>query len=137
MAWFHTFNRLIRSFLWADRPPRIAFGKCCQSAYDCGMAMVDVCLYYWATYLVVINDWLCGGWSDPAYVRELQLVGLDRIMHTLYGGPISASLSEVTQILFHAWRGALRWTGWDKKLCGPAPGWLKRPNSRGLRNGTF
>ena len=58
------------------------------------MAMADNCLYYWASLLVVTNDWMNGGWLDSTYVRELQPLGLNGVMGILYGDPIVESLPE-------------------------------------------
>ena len=86
--------------------------------------MIDLRLYYWATQLVVINDWMCGGWSDSTYVRELQSLGLNGVMGMMYGEPIPANTPEVTQAAFAAWRGALKRIGWDKRLTSMTPLWV-------------
>ena len=122
--WFHTTNSLFRTFIWGKGPARIAFAKCCQSTYDGGMAMINIRLYYWAAHLIVINDWISGGWSDSTYARELKPMGIEGVMGIMYGRPISENLPEMTQIVFLAWRGALRWTGWDKKLTLATPLWV-------------
>ena len=96
--------------------------------------MIDLRLYYWATQLVVINDWLCGGWADSAYIRELQPLGLDGILGLLYGSPVTNQTPEVTRVIFGAWRGALRWTGWSGRLTLSTPLWVGTwlPHSAGL-----
>ena len=77
--------------------------------------MVDIRLYYWASQIVVINDWMHGGWTDSAYSRELMPLGHAGILNILYGGAITGGLPEVTSAVLYAWRGALTWIGWNKK----------------------
>ena len=88
------------------------------------MAMVDVWLYYWSTQLVVINDWMCGGWSDSTYARELQPLGLTGVLGMLDGSPMAETIQEITKAVIAAWRGALRWIGWDNRLALTTPLWV-------------
>ena len=78
--------------------------------------MPDIRLYYWASVLVVVNDWMCGGWFDPTYARELQLMSLEGVMGMLYGNPVVDSLPEVTQMVFLAWRGRYAGLGGTRGL---------------------
>ena len=80
------------------------------------MEMIDRRLYYWASQLVVVNDWMYGGWSNSTYVRELQPLGLNGVLGMMYSCLIAESLPDVTQVVLLAWRGALHWTGWDRRL---------------------
>ena len=45
-------------------------------------------------------------------------------MGILYGLPMRAGLPEVTQAVFLAWRGALEWIRWDKKITLSTPLWV-------------
>ena len=103
-GWFRTTNALLQSFIWGNKPPRVSFAKCCQSTYDGGLAMIDLQLYYWASQLVVIHDWMCGGWSDPTYRRELLPLGLEGVLGMLYGGPVSPGTLEGLRAVVMAWR---------------------------------
>ena len=85
--------------------------------------MIDLRLYYWATQLTVINDWMNGGWSDSTYIRELQPMGLKGMLGMMYGDPVTRSIPEVTQAVITAWRGALRWIRWDKRISAMTPLW--------------
>ena len=86
--------------------------------------MINLKLYYWASQLVVINDWFCGGWSDSTYTRELQPLGLDGLLGLLYGNPVPGSIPDGTQAVIAAWRGALRKMGCFKKLTAMTPLWV-------------
>ena len=100
--------------------------------------MIDLRLYYWATQLVVIIKWICRGWSDSTYIRELRPLGLTGVLGMLYGGLVTETLPEVTRVVLAAWRGALRWTGWDKRLIMPTLLWVGTwlLDSSGLRGFT-
>ena len=80
-------------------------------------------LYYWASLLVVVNDWMNGGWSDPTYIRELQPLGWEGVIGILYGTPISESLPSVTSSVFLAWREASKWINWNERLTSMTPLW--------------
>ena len=86
--------------------------------------MIDLQLYYWASQLVVINDWMCGGWSDPTYRRELLPLGLEGTLGMMYGAPVPPNTLEGTRAVVMAWRGALRRTGWERKLTAMTPLWV-------------
>ena len=78
----------------------------------------------WATQILVINEWMCGGWSDPTYRRELACLGYQGVMDLLYGGVLSRTVPEITRSVVLAWRGALTWTGWNRKHTLMTPLWV-------------
>ena len=80
------------------------------------MGMADPQLYYWASQICVINDWVAGGWQDPAFRLEVSILGLDGVLNILYGAPIPSSCVAGARAVFLAWRAALRRTGWNRKL---------------------
>ncbi|KAJ1099291.1 hypothetical protein NDU88_004393 [Pleurodeles waltl] len=97
--------------MWNDARPRLALKICQRDIYDGGLGMSNIHYYLHAMHLVVINDWVGGGWSDPAYRLELRSLGYPRIFDILYGGPISRDIPDVTKVTLLGWRVAQRLSG--------------------------
>ncbi|KAJ1155452.1 hypothetical protein NDU88_008182 [Pleurodeles waltl] len=89
MKWFKEMDSLARQFLWSGTRPRLALKTCQRDVYEGGLGMSNVLYYHLAMQLLVINDWLGGGWTDPAYRLELQTLSYPKIFDALYGGPIT------------------------------------------------
>lgn len=87
------------------------------------MGVTNLHLYYLATKILVIHDWYNGGWSDPAYQTELRNMDFPQLQGYLYGAPIPRELPTITRTVLVAWRTALRYTHWDKRLTRNTPLW--------------
>ncbi|KAJ1119448.1 hypothetical protein NDU88_007634 [Pleurodeles waltl] len=74
-------------------------------------------------HTLVINDWMGGGWTDPAYQLELQTMGYPRILDILYGSPIPRDTPDVTKVVLLGWRTAQKVTGWWGRLTQQTPLW--------------
>ncbi|KAJ1195074.1 hypothetical protein NDU88_004357 [Pleurodeles waltl] len=114
--WFSEMDSLARQFMWNDTRPRLALKTCQRDVYDGGLGMSNIHYYLLAMHLLVINDWVGGGWSDPAYRLELRSLGYPRIFDTLYGGPISRDIPEVTKVILLGWQMAQKLSGWWGRL---------------------
>ena len=64
--------------------------------------MVDVRIYYWASQILVINDWMTGV-AGSGLSSEASSLGLDGIMEILYRAPIPASCADGTRVVFLTW----------------------------------
>ncbi|KAJ1164604.1 hypothetical protein NDU88_005039 [Pleurodeles waltl] len=73
--WFGEMDSLVRQFIWSGARPRLALKTCQRDVYDGGLGMSNIHSYHLATQVLVINDWMGGGWTDPAYRLELQTMG--------------------------------------------------------------
>ncbi|KAJ1205838.1 hypothetical protein NDU88_001263 [Pleurodeles waltl] len=88
--------------------------------------MSNIQYYYLAMHTLVINDWVGGGWSYPAYKLELQTMGYPQIFGTLYGNPIPRDTPDVTKVVLQGWRTAQKVTGWWGRLTQQTPLWHGR-----------
>ncbi|KAJ1153199.1 hypothetical protein NDU88_005960 [Pleurodeles waltl] len=88
--------------------------------------MSNIYFYYLATHLLVINDLLGGGWTDPAYRLELQTICYSGVFDALYGGRIPRDTPEVMKVVLLGWRAAQRVTGWWDRLTRQTPLWQWR-----------
>lgn len=91
--------------------------------YDGGIALPDMRLYYWASQLIVINQWIHGTASHPSCQLERYQTGREGYLGALYTkarkgryiGPMAQTVN-----IWHKATGHLEWAG---KLTKATPLW--------------
>lgn len=112
------------TLLWNGGAPRIAQHKLTKGVYDGGLALPDVRLYYWASQLQVINDWIFGDRSDPAYRVDRDVMPLGNCEHLLYIKTIRKSWPVHTRVVIQCWRAANTFLKWARTYTGRTPLWV-------------
>ncbi|KAJ1097918.1 hypothetical protein NDU88_003034 [Pleurodeles waltl] len=116
-------DSLARQFIWSGTRTRLSLKTCQRDIYEGGLGMSNIQYYYLAMHALVINDWVGGGWTDPAYQLELQTMGYPRIFGALYWSPIPRETPDVTKVVLQGWRTAQKVTGWWRRLTQQTPLW--------------
>lgn len=106
--------------LWEGGTPRIALNKLTRVIYDGGLALPDVKLYYWASQLQVINDWVYTNSNDPAYRLDTFIMPQGNCEH-LYTKKMNREWLTQIKVLVQCWRDANTFLGWGNKITGNSP----------------
>lgn len=122
-SWFNQINALLNRFLWDGGAIRVALATCVQSTYCGGIAAADVRSYYWASQLLVINEWWYNSQSDPAYAVERLFLAEYPLLHLLYSTTSLEMLPPACRTVIQIWRRVCRLFGWWGKLTGTTPLW--------------
>lgn len=104
----------VRSMLWNNGTPRIAFAKLTKSWCDGGIALPAISSYYWASQLMVLNHWAHRPVMDPAYRMDRHNMLLGNYLRALYGGPSQEpkyTPTSTTVSIWHTANSALGWKG--------------------------
>lgn len=121
--YFSNIEGEIRTLLWDGGNPRIALSKLTKGWYDGGISLPDIRLYYWASQLITINQWIHGSPSNPSVHLELYQTGREGYLGALYNkvkkgryvGPMTQTIT-----IWHRANGRL---GWAQKLTKATPLW--------------
>lgn len=73
--------------LWDGGAPRVALKKLTKGWYDGGIALPDIKLYYWASQLAVVNQWIYFPPTNPAFALDKCQTDVSGYMGALYTPP--------------------------------------------------
>lgn len=110
--------------LWDGGAPRIAQNKLTKGVYDGGLALPDIRLYYWASQLQVINDWVYADTAEPAYRVDRSIMPQGNCEHLLYTKRLHKTWPVHTTVVVQSWKEANKFLGWTDKLTDKTPLWV-------------
>lgn len=116
-------NALLNRFLWQGGTVWVALSTCTQSTYCGGIAAADIQVYYWASQLLVINEWWYGSQGDPAYAVERFFMADAPLLHHLYSSSSLEAFPPACRTVIQIWRRVVRSMGWWGRLTGATPLW--------------
>lgn len=112
----------IRTLLWDGGTPRIALPKLNLGWYDGGIALPNIRLYYWASQLAVINQWIHYPYNNPSIHLEEYQTGKEGYLGALYSKPCGRRYIGPMAQTLDIWHKANK-LGWAQKLTKATPLW--------------
>lgn len=121
---FKSIRQEVSKLLWDGGIPRIAQHKLTKGVYDGGIALPDIRLYYWASQLQVVNDWVYTDTTEPAYRVDRSIMPQGNYEHLLYTKTIKSTWPAHTKVVIRSWKEANKYLGWTDKLTEKTPLWV-------------
>lgn len=109
-SFFREIDRIVGSFIWSGRNPRLARTTLFLPADLGGLALPNFQLYFWAAMLVTVHWWFRGSRSNVATCLEANILGsLTDLRNFPYRGPKAyCGIPGPTRATWRVWEAARR-----------------------------